>query len=322
MKVGIVELSSSHSECIYTQLLDFKKAGKTVYFIGNQIVWERIPYQEEFADCFLIPEKSNLKQLIRLKKYFKEQKIKEIRLNTASGKSIRNFLLLACTKYQTVSGILHNVEKLKKSSTQKMISKSVTQYFVLAEYLKEKSKQYSNKVPVSVLQITEQANSKIETLKKPTEEIWICVPGQVEHKRRDYTTLIQQVKQEGLDAKVKFILLGKGFHQHGDGLEILKELQEIGVEDQFMFWPEFVSESEFEQYMNASDFLLPLIHSAHPSFQQYQTQISGTFHLALAHEKPILVSEQVWEIQELQHLRVNYSEEQLIQFINALPKRV
>ena len=75
-----------------------------------------------------------------------------------------------------------------------------------------------------------------------------------------------------------------------NGNDFLSNCRAAGVEDKIIYFNSYVPSTLFAQYMNDADFLLALIHSNTPFFAEYQTsKVSGTFLLAAAYNKPMLI---------------------------------
>jgi hypothetical protein len=127
---------------------------------------------------------------------------------------------------------------------------------------------------------------------KPKDEIWICIPGQVEYKRRDYESLFKSIAQYGLPAKIRLIFLGRCMHAHGDGIRVKKMIDNLGIKSQCLLFDGFVPIDLFFAYIKRSDFILPLIHPNSTESKAYgYEKVSGAFNVAFGFKKVMFCDE-------------------------------
>ncbi len=90
-----------------------------------------------------------------------------------------------------------------------------------------------------------------------SDSIVICVAGTVERKRRDYDLLVRVFKKSAPQFKVQVNLVLLGILKGDYGKRIEKDFQNISTEKfQVTTFTEYVSNSEFDEYMRASKFLI------------------------------------------------------------------
>lgn len=321
MNVALIELSSSHDECLYTQIKLLKSRDHVhVTLIVNECLAMPITYYDLDIKVHMVKSRKGFKGLVdsfKLRQFLLSEKFDTIIFNTASGKAIRNLLIMMPQKGIKYIGTVHNTLKLKKSTTQKYISKYVKKYFVLNDYLTAEA-DYSN-LTIGTYYPIDFPAYPIDSLLKNENEIWICIPGQVESKRRDYHTLLDQIEQYGLGNHIKLILLGKSNHT-AEGNSISDRIKKIGISNQVNMWDGFVDTKTFYQYITASDYILPLIHWDHVSGKLYKHQITGAFNLAYGFQIPLLMEKEFCHQVKYIDPCLQYPHEDLLSFINILAK--
>lgn len=321
IKVAIVELGGSHDECIYSQVKILKSVEDIhVTVICNSSLAESVQYFDSVDHIHFVRLRKNklLRRLdiYRLWKYCRKEKFDKIVFNTAHGKTIKHLLILPMPKGTLCYGIIHDATKLHSSYTQKRISAKIHHYFLLNAYLlstlpARTDKEFSIFHPIFFPQYPAVHVEK-------SDEVWICIPGQVELKRRDYESLFQSIKLHGINKNVKFLLLGRCGHSHGDGAYIKQKIREMEIGDHFRLWDDFIPVPEFHAMVKKSDFILPLIHTGTASGKLYTTQISGSYNLAVGYQKPMLVEENLGNSLLQSYEPITYVAEELMLTINAL----
>lgn len=313
-KVAIVELSNSHDECIYSQIQFLLSEGAyDVTLICNETIHNRLKGNLNGVEVKLMEIRRGINlpfDIIRLRSYIVKSKFDKVIFNTATGNIIKLLTLLPFSSQTEFLGIVHNIGKLTGSANQDIISRKIKKYFVLSEYLKENSPPKYNIeyfYPMFFPKTEHVENEKKE------DEIWICIPGQIERRRRDYDGLFELLTDHKLNQNIKFILLGSG-----DTPYIESNLEKLGLKRQFVWWDKYVGTPIFENYIEKSDYILPLIHPNHKSFSLYKNQISGTFNLAYGYGKKMLMEESFQEITDFSESAF-YKTDELIDVLNSLP---
>lgn len=289
-KVALIEFGNSHDEVVYPQYLFLKESSdfEPVLFFSEALKNRLFGYPEE--ELHFISAEPRARDFRNLHRTLRRLGIKKVVINTASGKKVRNFLWSSASLNFECYGVLHNLRKLEKSTTQSLISLRLKNYFLLADYLKEKAQLLKPKLAFeSFKALCLPAPSISANSQKPADETWIVVPGQVEYKRRDYLSLLESLEDIELDPRLRFILLGKSKHSHGNGPELKREIHQRKLEKHFIMWDDFVPNDEFQTYLAQADFVLPLIHQGHESAALYSKQISGAWNMAFAYRVPLLM---------------------------------
>lgn len=289
-KVALIEFGTSHDEVLYPQYRFLEESTKhEVFLFVSEALKERL-FDYPSHQVFFIPALPKRSDLIDLHRRLRQMGIQKVVINTASGKTVRNFLWLRPKKPWKVYGVLHHLRKLESSTTQKLISLYLRNYYFLAEYLQAKAPFLKPKLKYGHFYAGFLPDFPIdEAFRKPLDETWIVVPGQLEYKRRDYLALLDSLNPTSLNPKLRFILLGKSKHSHGNGNEFEAELKNRQLESFFQTWDNFVPNEAFYAYLAQADFVLPLIHKGQASGELYQKQISGSWNMALAFKVPMLI---------------------------------
>jgi glycosyltransferase involved in cell wall biosynthesis len=293
MKTAIIEIGGSHDECLYSQLLFLKKAHHDVDLYCSQNLYEQVK-KFDIADniFFLDIQKgflNKLKNNIFLWKKIRIEAYEKVIFNTAQGNSLRDLMLFPFSKKVEFIGLIHNANKLLNSFSQKLISRKIKKYFVLNDYLLPVQKEV-NHIKISSFYPIFFPNFEKVSIQKPDHEIWICIPGQIQQFRRNYKALIHSIDKEQIPNNINFILLGK-CHESNDCQEVKELIKEKGLENHFRLWTRFISNEEFHTFLSISDYIMPLVNVEKDKSSYLNYKISGSFNLAFAHKKPLIMDE-------------------------------
>ena len=320
MKIAIVELDRSHDECLYSQIKIIKSiSGIHLTLICNKSLEENVNLFDLVDNKTFFTIRKGFKQwidIIRIWRFCKKEGFEKIIFNTAQGKVISKLILFPFTKRTKFYGILHDTKKINSSQSQKIITKKIEHYFILSDYLIPNIK---SSVSCSVFYPIFFPQYPSATVGKKEDEIWICVPGQVELKRRDYQTLFQSIEKFGVNENIKFVLLGRYGHLHGDGDYIKQQISHLNVQNTFLIWENFIPVPLFHSMLKNSDYILPLIHEDDKSGRLYNSQISGSFNLAVGYQKPLILEKNISDKYKLNEA-LTYNKSQLMNMINQIPQ--
>ena len=315
MKVALVELSSSHDECLYTQVIALRSKQARITMICNQELERRISTYDGVDDFIFVKSKLSFRDTFKL--WLKLHQFDKVVFNTATGKAIRRLMLFPFPKSTELIGIAHNTKKLSNSLFQKFISRKIRKYFLLNDYLLDTIVSKPASLQIKTFYPILFPDQTVENTKQ-NGETWICIPGRIENRRRDYLGLLNALKGVRLPDGLKFIFLGGGAHNHGDGPEIRSKVRELGLDSHFKTWDHFVETKEFHNYLYNSDFIMPLIHPGHVSFDLYTYQITGAFNLAFGLKKPLLMHESFSKYEDFRDTSVFYTIDTLKETITQL----
>ena len=324
-KVALLELAGSHDECLYSQVLFLKEAGYQVTLICSENLRGQVnafPHVDTF-EFLSLRDKGAIGQwklLLRLRSFLIREGFQKVIFNTASGKIIRNLLLLPFPSRIEFIGTAHSLPKLQNSTTQRLISRKIRKYFFLNDYLSEQFKNSESKLRVSTYYPIFFPEVKGVELDKPKEDIWVCIPGQLEIKRRDYPGLLNALEKVKRKVNIKFILLGRSNHRYSNAPEVIEMMKRKGLENQFVLFDSFIENSLFHSYLLKSDYILPLIHPGSTGGSSYlRNQVSGAFNLAFAYRKPLLMEQTFSAYEDFKDSSLFYNEKKLNTFLENLP---
>jgi len=260
-------------------------------------------------------EFKKLGSLFMLRSFLIKNQIDNVIINTAQGNVAWKFMLLPFPKKIQFFGIIHNVKKLYKSFGQKNISRKIKHYYLLAEYLEnffpQTQKLQKQSFSPAFFRPFEQ-----QIFPEKGDDCWICVPGGIEYKRRDYDFLFSVFQQADIPKNTKFILLGNA--QKGDGQAVVQKIKSAGLTDFFIWFEDIIPNDTFLSYVNISDFLLPLIHgNLAENYMKYK--ISGTFVLSDAFGKTMLCDEVFSQVKGFDYNALYYKNEE--DFIRLLQEK-
>lgn len=319
-KVVITELNPYHDECIYSQCLMLKKMGVEVVVIGNCRAEKRIRISlAGVADeLIFLPFGSGwngMKSIFRFYRMMKSMGQIHLHFNTAQGNVAWKLFLLPFPKRISVTGVIHNVKKLKKSFGQKIITRQIKRYMLLSDLLLPAYKEACPRSSVTVYPIF-YPKHKTQPLDKPKGEIWIVIPGGVSYGRRDYDLLLSN--ETGYPRNVKFILLGN--INRADGQVVLEKIRSRGLDSSFVVFNEYVPDDTFYSYVEASDYMMPLVHPDNSKYTKYvRDKISGTYDLAIAYRKPMLCPKEMKQYEDFADTALFYDKENIASFFKTLP---
>ncbi len=325
-KAALLELYDAHDVNLYSQLRFLQWGGYEVTLIvsekhrdavahygnGFNIEWVRVTATRGLAQW---------QELWRIRQFIVAQGIETVIFNTAHTNPVRNFCLLPFPKGIRFFGTLHGVNKLAGSFTQKLISRRIANYFLLADYMLEKAmKMPHSGLEFSVFYPIFQPHFEVPVAPKAPGDLWIAIPGSVEYKRRDYQSLLKAFAALEVKPAVRFLLLGNGEHAHGNGPELRTHVTALGLEAHFQFFNGYVEDPVLHSYLRAADAVMPLIHPINAHMEKYlENQISGSFHRAFEYCKPLLMHSYFSRYQDFRETALFYELDGLKEFLQTLP---
>lgn len=320
MKILLFEISTSHEECIYSQVKFLTDSGYEVDLILNASLKNSVnSYSHLFSTIkYMEPvKKGGLKKIVQQRKLIKIlKKYPIVIFNTASSsKIVRNLAVLLSFYKVKCLGILHNGKKLNKSFTQKVISLKIKKYFVLSDAIKTS--------------LNSKNRTKIESfypcyfplyenkIIKPSSEIWISIPGRIDLGRRDYNLLLDCVTLNPLNFKIKFLILGRLNKQSKEGKALWQKITERNLTSYFKIFEEFIPNNIYHNYLIQSNFIMPLLKM---NDDYLGNKISGSFNLAYAYRKPLLCNNYFKNLPDLKENAVFFDELSLPIVLNEITK--
>ncbi len=292
-RVAILEFTTYHQECLYSQIKMFSEAGYKVTLIVNPKLLLQIEAQKNRlehirtydprAASFILGRIFNW---LKLFNYLKATPFERIIFNTASSNKEIIALALLISPSSKCYGIIHNLKKLNQSFSQKLISTKINRYFVLNDFLLNSVNLNNKNIYLeSFYPIFFPEYGLKENIVK-SDNIWISIPGEINFDRRDYVTFIEGVKKMNPENKIKFILLGKANKNKRETRDFLNTIEQSGIIDHFQIFDEFLEDPDFHTYLKLSDYIMAPVSLAEQGYLKYK--ITGAFNLAFAYQKPLI----------------------------------
>ncbi len=316
LKIALLELCGFHDECLYSQVRFIKEHGDhDLHLFATERIKDRVQHFPGLDSSYFFPnEKLSLSQLLWLRRRLISEGFHKVVINSASGKNVRNFLLLPYPERLEFVGVIHDIQRLRKSFDQRLISRRIKKYFVLNDYLLHPCSRYrlGSFYPIFFPPVESQACPKREG------ELWVTIPGRIEARRRDYDLLFRTLKAHPVAKSTKFILLGGGSEKHGVGHEVRLRIEEMGLLDQFVMWENFVPVPTFHSYLAHSDYIMPLVSLQRNEGLRYNQQITGAFNLGIAYKIPFLMDSHFETFEDFRPNSVFYNEADLGEVLQNL----
>jgi hypothetical protein len=149
----------------------------------------------------------------------------------------------------------------------------------------------------------------------------VCIPGALERKRRDYELLFEVINHKNIN-RVRFTILGRTNADGEDFKWLRQKMTENGLEDNIIYFNDFVPDDTFYRIIAESDLIMPLIHPSKKEYEAYgKYKIAGSFNLAFGFKKPLLV-ESFWsEYEDFKDISFFYTKESLPAILGELSKK-
>jgi hypothetical protein len=112
----------------------------------------------------------------------------------------------------------------------------------------------------------------------------------VDFARRDYQSLLDEMRSAEVPSGVKFVLLGRTNNQ--DGQELRTRILELGLGEHFTLFDGFIPHKQFYEQLKMAWLVLPLITPRCKDYADYMDhKITGSFNLAYGFRLPMLAHE-------------------------------
>lgn len=311
-RAALIELDGSHTETLHPHACMLARLGWEVRLFvraeAQRMIGDPGPVcavETHSVDASLWRAVAEVRRLVRR---LRELDVELVVFNTAEGRRVRNFCLLAGSAPRCI-GVLHNAHKLGASFTQAMITRRMAGYFVLSESIAANLGEA--RVPVEPFYPIEFPP---QPRMPPAEGFEVVVPGRIDPARRDYAALLEAVRGGGLDPRVRVVLLGAA-SEHGRSLHAAFAAlgPQVEVADGF------VAEATLLQQVQRAALILPLVTPRCTGFARYRTsKISGAFSLSYGLGVPMLNHAALAGIAELQVASQFHEDGALVERLNAL----
>jgi hypothetical protein len=302
-KIALIEFGDFHDECLYSQIQFLQQDDIEIILFVNAKLKSRIEDFSSLCNIVYLDLSSKTKKYRSLFKVYHNiifGGFSKIIFNTAES-NIYKFIQFLFPKRIELIGTLHNGQNLKLKSKQKIISKKLSKYFVLNDFVAQsisEEKLTTNKLtsyyPIFF--------PNFETsLQKPKNEIWIIVPGVISFDKRDYSVF----KDLKLEENFKIIFLGRA--NNPDAKAFIDKAKSYPSFKNLFFFEDFIPNNLFHNYIKHSDYILPLIHPNNEFFNYFlKYKISGSYNLAFGYKKTLLMEQSFSEIEDFKEIAFFY----------------
>jgi len=312
MRVALIEVTGSHDECLLTQLRILKnRPGTHVSLFVTPGLEGQVAGSGAVDELNVMPMNRGIRGLpdaVRLRNRLVGGRFDRVIINTCQGKAVRNLLMLPYPERMRFIGVLHHTDKLTRSTTQRLIGLRVKRYFVLSDRLVPQG--HGSGPVFSYFYPIEFPVFPGTLPPKPPGEIWVCIPGQVEEKRRDYQSLLSAIETRGLPTHVRLILLGRYGHS-ATGRAVRARVEALGLTERILMWEDFVPNEVFHAHMRQCDAVLPLLHPESASFSMYDNRVTGAFNLAIGYGLTLLLDRSFEGISDFDGRSILYRKDEL-----------
>ncbi len=320
MRILISELSANHHDTALALIAYAAALRPEAIAVAAPPLWEGLYRSLSEVDGFIPYEgRENFRRFMERVKSFRPTHIVHV---TAYG---REPLALASACSDTAQvGVVHNLAKLRRFSwIQWRMMQYIPFFWVLrpALYrrLPEKYRMRSDYLWRGVYPASLEA--QIPAVQGEKGKVYICIPGRVEYKRRDYRMLLEVLDRLEGREQFRFVLLGPAVGTHSDYADFFSQIQRRGWEEVFISFSEIVPFPLYHAYVRMSQAVLALIHPSR--FREHRvyldSQISGAFPMAQAYRKPLFLHKSFAREAELEDCSYFYdTSDDLVRLLKSL----
>ena len=123
------------------------------------------------------------------------------------------------------------------------------------------------------------------------QRIRLVIPGALDPNRRDYTAIVQALRDPELNPRIQFVLLGRCPRDQAATKVWLDQLPKEAIQEQRVrLWYDYVGDQEFTHELDQAHGICLIMHPTCPQYRMFcQHQASGATYLAYARGIPLLV---------------------------------
>lgn len=324
-KIALIELTTYHEECLYSQIRFLKDANYDVHLIIHPKIHKNIVHYgiETSKTRFLDPRSSSffIKRIYNwftTYQYIVRNGFDVVIFNTASSNKETIALTRLLPKRIKCFGSIHNLKKLNGSFSQKIISKRIQNYYVLNDFLVDSTVINDRNIrlfPYYPIYFPKFPSSKIMDKKN---DVWICIPGEVNYKRRNYKIVLEALSRLELEnTNLKIIILGKMNPKNPDVALFSSQVQELNLTPFLITFDHFIENEIFHEYIKTSDFIMAPVSNTEQNYLKYK--ITGAYNLAFAYKKPLITPQEMSVMPDLYENSYFYEDsESLAQLFNSI----
>ena len=317
--VALLELGGSHTECMHLQIKALKDNGYNIFLICNRKLFDDFPNKHDFKAVQLHDDnksiKNRLKAILAIRKFFKQNEINTIVINTIEISLVRDLLLFPLPKVRNYVGILHNGKKLNGGNSMfKWYRRRLNKVFVLSKDILKQIDSKGGKYfkTEAFYPIYFPCFNKI-SIEKPENEFWISIPGLISLGRKDMSYLLDSLKTTDPNQDVRIILLGQ--IPENEYEEINLQLEQLSDSYKIVKFESRIPANVFDAYMQLSNIIMPLTNVGHYGFYR----ISGAYNLAYAYKIPLYLDKELNNFSDFKEIALFYDRSKnIINQINDL----
>ena len=200
---ALVEIGGSHDECLYSQAAFLEAGGFDVHLVVSESLVPRVRGFDNVVRVHTVStgggEIGAMRTALQLYRLTGRLGSDVVVFNTAHGAVVRDFTLLPQGR-RRLAGVVHNILKLDASTGQKIITRRIRRYLVLNDYLLDNRQDDLEVVLDWFYPIFFPPFTPVDVT-KGEKEIWACIPGKVDFKRRDYEGLLTALGRTDLPTR-------------------------------------------------------------------------------------------------------------------------
>jgi len=317
-RVAILEAGGSHDEILSSQFEFLRSRNPEIFLIIRHKHLERINIPQ-YVKILELKEDENIlhriNNFLKIRKFLKNKNIKYLIINTAQGAFIRD-LCLFLPSGVNVTGISHNPQKIRRSFTQKIISRRIRKYFVLSDPIKENTTRIDSKLLIESFYPVFFEKPDPEAIKSK-ERFIIAIPGAVDLNRRDYQSLLDELNSKKIPENLQFIFLGRC--KSIEARAIRDKFLSVCSADNCIFYNEFIPVDDFLAAISKADLILPLLTTKLNNFDLYRDfKVTGGVNLAYGFRIPLLMHRDLENNSDFSETAFFYEENKLLESIVKL----
>ena len=283
-RIALIELSSGHCECLFSQIRFLREAGHDVVLFVHPDLAPRLQTTAIPLEVLPITSSSliNAWQVIMaLRRGWSKHGISRVVFNTASGSLFRKVALTMPFGLPTYA-VVHDLHRLSNSWSQRVTLFRMKGLLVLADRLTARCQALTH-IPTNFFYPAWFATPKPgPTPVKAAPDVWLVTIGQIETKRRNYTALIEAA-EAGWPDNLHIRVIGDATGV--DGEDVLKRLRESRMKHCIHISDGFMDDDHIHRLLPYCDGILPLTDGN----KRYRNEaVSGAFNLAFGYHLPLI----------------------------------
>ena len=246
-------------------------------------------------------------------------------VNTAHGPRARSLLAsLKCLMPRRCLrlGVIHFTEKTIESWSTKLILDLLDGAVVFSQFLRQTMPQ---SLQAKTFAWYPMLPSSRPALTLDNQRIRLVIPGALDPNRRDYTAIVQALRDPELNPRIQFVLLGRCPRDQAATKVWLDQLPKEAVQEQrIRLWYDYVGDQEFTHELDQAHGICLIMHPTCPQYRMFcQHQASGATYLAYARGIPLLVENGMLPaVKEFGPHLISYEVSEFTQACNQLAKRL